>query len=162
MSSQNIIVPKRKREDESDEELTGLPQAKQRKIAELLAKVKRSEATSPSSIPIPGSCRERYMKVNFKFSPLPKYKKTAWWSFVQEIKYIVFLKAVDQMRTQAKLPPLSRFEMEAAWYQQIDTQCNKRGLVNKPGVTHTEKLGLQQHMFTTAMNQVCDPNRSEV
>jgi hypothetical protein len=157
MSSQNIIVPKRKRSDDPDEEQSE-PLAKYPKLAALLSRAPRSEASSPSSLPIPDSRRERYMKVEFRFSPLPKYRKIEWSEFLDKVKYIVFVKAVHQMRSQAKVPPLGRFEMEAAWFQQIDAQCNKKGLVNKPGASEMNKLGLRHWMFSTAMNQV-SPSR---
>jgi hypothetical protein len=106
MSQNNVIVPKRKREDESIEERF----VKQRKFE---LRRPRDKSTTPSVIPIPKSWRAKYMEPDFTYFPLPKYKNVPWDETRSAVAHIEFMKTVDKMRMDAKLPPLSRFETEA-------------------------------------------------
>ena len=95
------------------------------------------------------------MKVNLENSPLPKYKKQKLQDLVKKIKFKSFLRDTDKLRRDAKVLPLTRFEMEAAWYQLVYRRWESKGVGVENSATETEKQRLKQNYLQMALDQVC-------
>ena len=145
-------IQKRKREDDADDEGEAIhpPSGKRRRLRAPLG-----EETEPSPLPIPCSSHDLYMKVNLENSPLPKYKKQKLQDLVKKIKFKSFLRDTDKLRRDAKVLPLTRFEMEAAWYQLVYRRWESKGVGVENSATETEKQRLKQNYLQMALDQVC-------
>ena len=85
------------------------------------------------------------MKVNLENSPLPKYKKQKLQDLAMKIKFKSFLGDTDKVRRDAKVLPLTRLEMEAAWYQLVYRRWESNGVGVENGATERVKQSLKQH-----------------
>jgi hypothetical protein len=101
------------------------------------------------------SCHNAFNAVDLTHLAIPTYHRVTFWELAYKITYKSFVHDVDNSRHRSNLPPLGRFEMEAAFYQRLgEKYVDYDARLIEAGTSNEEKIKLKKKVFTEALSKV--------